>query len=254
MNTPNKFVPKIQSIRAGLLFIVAFANITLLAQTTSSPQAAVDLTAPALRAHANLPKYFRSGRPLTQDLAEARVTAASRGIPWKGLRFIVNDGDNLAGFTKIGALQLYQNLACKADVVAVGHTNLSARHLSAWGTVYTDYVFVIDALLKDNQKSSIRSKPDIVVTRPGGSLLVNNDPVTFEFHGFPELNSTTTYLQFLKYIPESSAYQVLDPYSTLLASGSDWVVARRSSAVALPGLMRGVLEVSISNWLTSCKQ
>ena len=212
------------------------------------------LTAPALHAHANLPKYFRSGPPLTQDLAEARVTAASKGIPWKGLHFIVSDGDNLAGFTKEGAVKLYQKLACQADVVAIGHISLSARHLSAWGTVYTDYVFAIDNLLKDNQNSSIRSKPDVIVTRPGGSLLVNNDPVIFEFQGFPELQSGTTYLQFLKYIPESSAYQARDSYSTLLGTGSDWVVARKASAVSLPGLTRGVLEESVGNWLTSCNK
>jgi len=90
-----------------LILLVSLTHITLEAQTTSGPQAAVDLTAPALRAHANLPKYFRSGPPLTQDLAETRVTAASKGIPWKGLHFIVNDGDNLAGFTKAGAVKLY---------------------------------------------------------------------------------------------------------------------------------------------------
>ena len=116
---------------AFLILLVSLTHITLEAQT---------LTAPALHAHANLPKYFRSGPPLTQDLAEARVTAASKGLPWKGLHFIVNDGDNLAGFTKEGAVKLYQNLACQADVVAIGHISLSARHLSAWGTVYTTAV------------------------------------------------------------------------------------------------------------------
>ena len=254
MTKPNNFFLELRSLMTCLIFVISLMHITLEAQTTSGPEAAVDLTAPTLRAHANLPKYFRSGPPLTQDLAEARVTAAAKGIPWKGLHFIVNDSDNLSGFTKAGALKLYQNLACQADVFAIGHTSLSARHLSAWGTVYTDYIFAIDNLLKDNQGSSIRAKPGIIVTRPGGSLMVNNDPVIFDFQGFPELQSGNTYLQFLKYISESSAYQALDSYSTLLGTGSDWVVARRASAVSLPDLTRGVLEESVGNWLTSCKK
>jgi len=170
------------------------------------------------------------------------------------LRFIVSDAENLAGFTTAAALQQYQKLACQADAVALGHTSLWAHHLSDFGTAYTDYAFVIDTLLKDNQKSSIRSKPDIVVTRPGGSLTVNNDLVTFEFQGFPNLQSGITYLQFLQYIPETFAYQAVDAFSTLVAIGNNWVVARRSSAVAVPGLTRGVLEASVGNWLTFCKK
>jgi hypothetical protein len=166
----------------------------------------------------------------------------------------VFDGDNLAGFTTAGASQRYQNLSCEADAIAVGHTDLWAQHLSTYGTVYTDYVFVIDALLKDNQRSSIQSRPDIVVTRPGGSLLVNNDAVSFEYQGYPELQSGVTYLQFLLYIPKSGGYQASGTYSTLLASGDNWVVARKSSAVAVPGLTRGTLGASIGNWLTSCKK
>lgn len=251
MYSPKKFFPALQSTGRGVL-LVALVNVTLLAQTAPNPQDTVDLSSPAFSFHANLPRYFRSGPPLAQELSEARVGAALKGIPWKGLHFIVNDADNLSGFTKAGASALYRKLTCQSDVIALGYTTASASHLSAWGVVYTDYNFVIKALLKDNQKVPISSKRSIVVTRPGGSLLTQNNPVTFEFQGFSELQPSATYLQFLKYIPESSAYQTLDAYSTLATMGSDWVVARKSSAVVLPELPIGTLEASIEKWLTSC--
>jgi hypothetical protein len=56
-------------------------------------------------------------------------------------------------------------------------------------------------------------------------------------------------------IPESSAYEALDPNSTLVATGNNWVIARKLfSALTVPEFTRGVLEASIANWLTSCKQ
>ena len=247
MNSRNRGQRKVSKL--VLLLVSAVANVASLAQTTS-----VDLNSPTLRAHAQLPKYYRGGPPLAESLTEARTNAASRGIPWKGLHFIVSDAENLAGFTSVGAVQRYQKLACQADAVIMGHTTLSAAHLSDFGTVYTDYVFVIDALLKDNRKSSLGSKPEVVVTRPGGSLQVSGDPVTFEYEGYPGLQSGITYLLFLQYIPATSAYQALDPFSTLVARGTNWLVARRSSAVPISGLTRGVLEASVGNWLTSCSK
>jgi hypothetical protein len=62
-----------------------------------------------------------------------------------------------------GALlpQLYPQNACKADVIASGHVNLAASNLSAYGTtVYTDYDFAIDRLLKKQSRVAcqIRSR------------------------------------------------------------------------------------------------
>ncbi len=212
----------------------------------------VDLKSPVLSANAQLPKYFRSGPPLAETLATARSGAAARGIEWKGLQFIMYDAENLAGFTSTGAIQRYKKLACQADGVVIGHTNRTAPHLSAFGTVYTDYEVVVDAWLKTNPKAMTGPIPAIVVSRPGGSLTVANDPVSFEYEGFPELKGGATYLQFLQYIPASLAYQAIDPFSTLISLGNEWVVARGSSSVPVPGLGRGALETELRTWLKAC--
>ena len=180
-------------VAAGILSVQAWAQVT-----------GVDLNSPALSANAQLPKYFRSGPPLAESLANARSGAAARGIAWKGLQFIMYDAENLAGFTSAGAVQRYQRLACQADGVVIGHTNRAAPHLSAFGTVYSDYEVVVDTWLKTNPKSLTGPIPAIVVTRPGGSLTVANDPVSFEYEGFPELKGELlTFNSFSTFPPAS---------------------------------------------------
>jgi hypothetical protein len=238
-----------------LLFIgAAIVNVALFAQTTG-PSTGVDLAAPMLKLNAQRPQHNPPGTPLAESLANGRAIAASKGFPWKGMRFIAKEGLLMLSPGAFNILQLYQKQACQADAIVVGQTNLWAYHLSAFGTaVYGDYDFVIDTLLKDNRTSSIRSKPAIVVTRPGGSLSLADGPVTHVFEEFPRLQSGTTYLLFLRYIPGSSAYEALDSSSTLVATGNNWVIARKAfSGLAIPEFRRGALEASISNWLTSCK-
>jgi hypothetical protein len=232
---------------------VLLASVSLIAQNPQTPPPTADLTIPALRAHASLPRYFRAGPSLAQDLADARAGAAQRNIVWKGLSFFVNDAENLGGLTPAVAREIYNKLTCKADAVVIGHTQQSVSHISDWGTVYTDYAFAIDAVVKDDARSSIRQKAALIVTRPGGSAMLGGDPVSFSYRGFPELKQGTIYLQFLHYIPESSAYEAYDAYSTLIARDKEWVVARQGSAVALPELTRGVLEMTINEWLRSCR-
>src|SRR5262245_38109588 len=228
----------------------------LFAQTTSGPSTGVDLTAPMLKLNAHLPRHNPPGPPLAESLVNAREAAASKGLPWQGLTYIRNEGLGFATRDGFNVLQLYQKQVCEADAIVVGQTNLWAYHLSAYGTaVYGDYDFVIDTLLKDNRTSSIRSKPAIVVTRPGGSLSLPGGHVNDDFQEFPRFQSGTIYLLFLRFIPESSAYEALDPNSTLVTTGNNWVIARKLfSGLTAPEFTRGVLEASIDDWLTSCKQ
>lgn len=240
---------------AAVPFILfTFANIPSFAQTTSTTPTSVDLSAPSLAANAKLPINELFGVPLTDSLVDGHETAISKGLPWTGMDYIVTD--DVGGMSSIAALlKLYQKIACQADAIAVGHTSLWAAHLSASRTaVYSDYVFVIDALLKDNKTFPIRSRPDIVVTRPGGLLSLPEGPVKFDFQSFPGLRAGATYLQFLRYVPESSAYHPYDSFSTLIATGSNWAIARKAlSAWVIPGFTRGALESSIGEWLKSCQ-
>jgi hypothetical protein len=93
----------------------------------------------------------------------------------------------------------------------------------------------------------------IVITRPGGSLLLDNGPVNFEMQSFPPLQTGVTYLQFLRFLPESSAYQAIDSFSTLVANRNNWVIARKEfSSMVLPGFAQSALLSTINNWLQTC--
>jgi hypothetical protein len=191
-------------------------------------------------------------------LVNARSLAPSKGVTtWKGLDIVVHDHELLpADMTLTSALLLaYQRQACAADAIVVGHITSSLYHLSAAGTaVYGDYIVVIDSLLKDNRATSIRPKADMVVTRPGGTLLLPEGPINFDRQGFPRLELGTMYLQFLRYIPQSGAYEAINEWSTLIAKEANWLIARkRFDRLVLPGFTRGGLEDAISKWMQACK-
>jgi hypothetical protein len=58
-------------------------------------------------------------------------------------------------------------------------------------------MFVIDTLLKDNRQSHIQPSRAIVVTRPGGTITINGDPVSIRVEVYPALIPNTAYLLFL---------------------------------------------------------
>lgn len=132
------------------LFFIWALGLVMSAQTPA------DLSAPALRFHADLPRYFRAGPPIEQLLSEARAGAASKGIVWKGLDFVTSDAHRVSGFTATGAEELYRKLACVADSIAAGHITASVSHVSTFGMVYTDYVFAVDNLFWTEERSSAK--------------------------------------------------------------------------------------------------
>lgn len=239
-----------QSSIGWILFVGAtIGNTAAIFSQTS----AVDLTAPNLRTHARLPQNDHPGMPIQQNLTEAHALAASKTIPWKGLNTFVID--HPGGISNETLLQTYQKYVCLADAIAIGHTTLRLHHLSASGSaVYTDYVFVIDALLKDNRRSSIQTKREIVLTRPGGTLTLPEGSVTFENQEFPLLQPSTPYLVLLRYIPESGGYEAVDSLATLVQTETNWVIDRKTLAGRiLPGFAIKSVDASIRLWLTSCK-
>jgi hypothetical protein len=241
-------------ISSVLKFLVMGTTVSLLllGQVTS------DLTDPRLGVHASLPQHNPPGAKLSQMLVNARALASSKGVlTWKGLDIVASDHEVLPmSMPLTSALQLaYQKQVCAADAIIVGHITSSLYHLSAAGTgVYGDYIVVIDRLLKDNRAASIHSKADIVVTRPGGSLLLAEGPVNFDMQGFPRFESGATYLQFLRYIPQSGGYQAINELSTLVARGANWFIARKNfNQLVMPEFTRDALEDTIIKWVASCK-
>jgi hypothetical protein len=219
----------------------------------TQPSIHVDLKAPALRAHSKLPQYNRPAPIFSEELVRGRSLAASINMPWKGMTFSIPDAASVT--PDVTSLRdAYQRLSCDADVIATGHTDAWSHHLSdSGGAIYGDYVFIIDTLLKDNNTSSLSSHADIVVTRPGGSLSLQQGPVSYEDQSVPLLHSGAQYLVFLHYLKESDSYEPFDYSSTLSLKYRQWFIYRKAfSGRIISGLEQGPFEKLITNALTSC--
>ena len=236
-----------------LLFVGACTLLPL-----ANAQAQSNLSDPKLQANGSLPQHNLGHRPIQQKLQLAHAQATSQGIPWKGLTLIAPDEEAASPYVPLATmlLQVYQEKeTCQADAIVVGHTTASVSRLSAYGTdIYSDYIFTIDSVLKDNPASPVRSRPDIVVTRPGGELTLPDGHVTQDEQSFPRLQPGVTYLQFLKYIPQSTAYRAIDAFSTLVQGPSNWTIARqRFSGTAVAGFTLTGIGPTIASWLASCQ-
>ncbi|HEY0322145.1 MAG TPA: hypothetical protein VGC66_14385 [Pyrinomonadaceae bacterium] len=104
-----------------------------------------------------------------------------------------------------------KNLASSADaVVIVTVTNKSSQLTENGSFVFTDYDVAVEEVLKDNGSNNIQSQSSIVVTRPGGRILLEGRVVTARDRVFKPLAIGGRYLLFLKYIPTTGAYHAVN--------------------------------------------
>lgn len=99
--------------------------------------------------------------------------------------------------------------AANADLVVTGHT---LSHVSSLTSdedfVFTDYVFSVESVEKDDTQS-VTVGDHIVVTRAGGSIVVNGKTVYCIDPAFPAFTSTRRYTLFLHKLPSGSAFKVV---------------------------------------------
>lgn len=104
-----------------------------------------------------------------------------------------------------------QELSCKADAIIVGTVKSNASQFNEDGTfIFTDYEFTPEEVLKNNATTSINLNTNITVTRTGGAVkLKGHTARAIDYRQMP-LIVGEQYLLFVKYIPETGAYQSLD--------------------------------------------
>ncbi len=99
--------------------------------------------------------------------------------------------------------------AANADLVITGRT---LSHVSSLTSdedfVFTDYIFSIESVEKDDTQS-VAVGDHIVVTRAGGSIAVNGKTVYCIDPAFPAFNSTKRYTLFLHKLPSGTAFKVV---------------------------------------------
>ncbi|HKS29217.1 MAG TPA: hypothetical protein VJS44_15420 [Pyrinomonadaceae bacterium] len=102
------------------------------------------------------------------------------------------------------------NLASTADAVVIGTVANKSSQLTENGAfVFTDYDVAVEEVLKENGSNNIQSQSSIVVTRPGGRILLEGRIVTARDRTFKPFAVGGRYLLFLKYIPTTGAYHAV---------------------------------------------
>ncbi len=234
--------------------LVFASSIAAQTQTSNTP---IDLGSAALAANANLPQNNFPGSSLADALVRAQSLAATKGITSPGLVFTAFDEPS-TGATPDNVSRLYQRLACTAVTIIIGHPNDSQFHISSsQTTVYGDYDFSVDAVLKNGLKAPQVIGNRIVVTRPGGTITLGTgtmNQVMYVHEGFPDWQTGKAYLLFLGYFPPTGAFFPVDAFSTFVGnSTTGWTVARKAYAQnPVFSFSRGVFEQSITQWVGSC--
>jgi hypothetical protein len=210
------------------MLVAVFAIGSAAAQQSSI----VDLNDPKLQPHASLPLNNFPGPNLLQSLQPLVDEQASKGKINPMVYKVAHDEDT--GFAPFPTLTaMYQDLTCHAEAVLTGKVSGSMAHLSAsGGAIYSDYVFAVESVLKENPRAAIRPGAHIVVTRPGGSLPVTGGSVRYDNQAFLPLQSGGNYLLFLHQIGKTGAYEPASVeahgsvFSTLQLSDSQWKIYR----------------------------
>lgn len=115
------------------------------------------------------------------------------------------------------------NLSCKSDAVVVGSIEEKSAHLTENEKfIYTQYKFFIEDIVKNNSVLPIAINERISVTRPGGTIKINNQLIQAEDKSYAPLEPNKKYLLFLKFVPEAKGYMVADINGDFVLKGSSF--------------------------------
>jgi hypothetical protein len=112
------------------------------------------------------------------------------------------------------------NRACESDLIVVGITGKSTSHATAdQGYIYTDWKFTVENVLKNNSKAPAKQGSQIVVTRPGGTLLINGRTVSAKREDFRNFGEGEELLLYLRFVPQTGAYLMSGPTGFVFGNG-----------------------------------
>lgn len=104
-----------------------------------------------------------------------------------------------------------RRISCAADAIIVGTIKSSASQITAGQSfLFTDYVLLVQEVLKNNANSLIAQESELSITRPGGAILINDRRVTAIDESFPPLGKGKRYLLFLRYLPETQSFESIE--------------------------------------------
>jgi len=104
-----------------------------------------------------------------------------------------------------------KRMTCAADTIVLGTVKKSASQITEGQSfLFTDYVLLVQQVLKNNSRSLLQQEAEIMITRPGGAVLIDNKRVTAIDKSIPPLRRGKQYLLFLRYLPETDSYASIE--------------------------------------------
>lgn len=109
-----------------------------------------------------------------------------------------------------------KNPACTADAIVVGVVKDQSSYLTQEETfILSDYIISVEKILKDNPAAQMNPGDSIIVTPPGGILVLDGRKVKTFDEDYEPLSLAGRYLLYLQFTPGTSAYRGLFPDVTL---------------------------------------
>lgn len=146
-----------------------------------------------------------------------------------------------------------KRITCAADTIVVGTVKNSASQITASQRfVFTDYVLLVQEVLRNNTPDVIKQESEINITRPGGAVLVGGKRVTAIDESFLPLRRGKRYLLFLRYLPETESFASIETGESYELSNNDLqllkgqsgqskdLIAARNNPISLVNEIRAV--------------
>jgi hypothetical protein len=235
---------------SAVVFAVVFSAEFLLAQSSG-----IDLNGSVLQSNASRPLNDLPGSPILRSIQPLLDDQLRKGQVGQTVYSV--EQDEATGFGPYKSLTaLYTDLTCRADSVLIGSATASVSHFSSSGSsIYSDYDFVISAVLRTNASSSPKPGQHVVFTHPGGLMPATGGFVRFEHQAFPSLVQGNAYLVFVNRIQNNGAYELASlqsvgyVFSTLFLdpTNKQWYLSRAAyKKRQFPDLNSDVLTNSIT--------
>jgi len=100
-----------------------------------------------------------------------------------------------------------KDLACGSDaVLIVKLTDQTAALTEDESFVFTDYTASVEEILRNNPTQTLQVSSQVIVTRPGGSLVLDGVKISARMEQFREFVVPRRYLLYLRFVPSTNSY------------------------------------------------
>lgn len=123
-----------------------------------------------------------------------------------------------------------RRITCTAEAVIIGEVSSKVSQLTeSEAFIFTDYLFVVREILKSNNTMNLQQGSDIIITRPGGAVLIGGRYISAIDDSVLPLQKGKQYLVFRRYLPESESFTTIDTGETYELAGNDVRILRSNS-------------------------